>query len=437
MSGGAITLTNVGEMPIVVIERNGGTPYVATSGGTWTANSHTDGLPGTNVDDIERGDGALDGLSLFIREEKVYGFHGGTEWYSPVEMAGPNDWSSLQRGTGLTNVVKIVSSQGNYLARTGDGKLWYFGEDWLAQGRVGSDPLSRGWMPVLKSAGVQGSDRVDMAVAGRTALYVDTSGYRWRYGLNWVTDYATSGASGSYTTYPTKIKRDASNDFVNAKAVSGGTDGYYDDYSFSIIKTDNTLWCWGNNQHGQLASGAVQQDREYSLYPTQARLTNAPTYITNVAYAEINGYNLLVATIGGAVYAASINGRGELGDSGNTSAHGAGLTQVKASGGAGLSGIGEIAPRVKQGIGSTCFALKTGDGDMYRWGSNDASPGLGDGSSHDTSAHRVPALAMHGVTGDIGRLTAAGHVSTPRSITAYGGASIPREMGGAGTRIAL
>jgi len=440
ISSGAVSLSNIGEMPILVVERNGGRPFVAAISG----NTHVTSLPAANVDAIAGGDGIMATNSLYLKGGRSYSFNGGYGWDAPLYKAMANDTQKEDTGAFVEHMTKIVSIEGgNHLGLTSDGTVWYHGpkNGNLWQGRTGSyDNYSGtwGWIQVYKSAGVFITDATDIALVPGTLMYLDSTGQVWYWGGITVTS-PPSGTTGVASDYPTKLKKTSTTDFNGVAKIAGGND--FDSpamYTFAFLMTDGKVYTYGSYRLGQAAIGALGNYWDYMDYPQQARISNTPTYITGAIAIEVNGGNLMVLDTAGKVWVAGNNSEGQLGDSGNTAATGSVLTKVKASGGADLLGITEIAMRMTGNGHNTMFALKN-DGNVYAWGCN-RGQGLGDGSTLDTTfgvVHATPVVAMHNVPTAVAHLAACGVIGSPQYITAYGGATILRETGGSGSAITL
>ena len=88
-------------------------------------------------------------------------------------------------------------------------------------------------------------DVVAVSIGGTHAAAIKTDGTLWMWGNN---NYGQLGIEDTYVrTSPTKVLDDV-------KAVSCGRD------FTAAIKSDNTLWIWGNNRYGQLGNGDSGKD---------------------------------------------------------------------------------------------------------------------------------------------------------------------------------
>ena len=184
------------------------------------------------------------------------------------------------------------------------------------------------------------------------------SGSAWAWGLN------SDGelGNGSVTPYGGLATPVEAVNLSNIVSVDGG-----DQHSLAL-KSDGTVWAWGNNGWGQLGDGGYTR----SLTPIQVPgLTN----VTAIAAGSL--HNLAVKS-DGTVWAWGFNYFGQVrigksGDRGNVLSP----TQVK-----GLAGVTAVAAG-----GDTSFALKS-DHTVWAWG-YDGQGELGNGTS-DENPHGTP-----------------------------------------------
>ncbi len=184
--------------------------------------------------------------------------------------------------------------------------------------------------------------------------------------------YNNEGGLGDGTTInrsqPTRVSSMAS----GVLAVSLGS------YHTCAIKSDNTLWCWGYNVHGQLGLGNTTR-------------RTSPVQVTGVLASDVSAgyYHTCAVRTTGAVACWGYNFHGMLGD-GTTTERTSPVAVSSFTGGS----------KVTTGQYHTC-ALKT-NGSAWCWGANGGA--LGDG----TSTQRLTPVAVSTTTG----LTAAGVIST-------------------------
>lgn len=142
------------------------------------------------------------------------------------------------------------------------------------------------------------------------------------------------------------------------------------------IKTDNTVWCWGRNDQGQLGSSDHAGLTE-SLLPVRAAVFGyggvaAPTKV--VAGTE----HACVLTSAGTVWCWGFNGLGQVGVNGPTQ-----WDPVQVA-------VGGTVTQLAAGGSNTCAVLS--DNSVRCWGQNNFGQ-LGIGSS-DVSAHYTPEVVL-------------------------------------------
>lgn len=150
-------------------------------------------------------------------------------------------------------------------------------------------------------------------------------------------------------------------------------------YQYSIaLKNDGTVWAWGENQLGQLGDGT----NTYRISPIQV------SSLTNIVSVAASGHAMALKS-DGTVWAWGYNSAGQLGDG----------TKVNRYTPAQISSLSDI---VAIAVGSSySLALKNG-GTLWAWGQN-TSGELGDGTKTNrdtpiqiTSLANVAAIAANG-----------------------------------------
>ncbi len=153
------------------------------------------------------------------------------------------------------------------------------------------------------------------------------------------------GTSGGFRNVPVIVSG-----LTNVQAVSAGE-------AFSCaLKTDGTVWCWGQNTYGQLGNGTSVN----SLAPV------AVPGLTGVTALAAGSVHLCVRKNDGTARCWGLNSSGQLGNGTTTSSS----SPVTVSG---LSGVVALA----SGVYHSCALL--GGGTVKCWGSN-VNGQLGDGS---------------------------------------------------------
>jgi alpha-tubulin suppressor-like RCC1 family protein len=253
----------------------------------------------------------------------------------PEQIGTGTDWASVSAGPAHTLALKT------------DGTLWGWGADDFGALGDGNDS---GSVPNPAQIGSD-TDWASASAGWDYSLGVKTDGTLWAWGDNVHGQLGTGDADTvMFHVVPTQVGTDT--DWASASA------GYQSAVSHSIgIKTDGTLWAWGDNSHGQLGTD----------FPNQH---NAPTQVgTDTDWATARaGYLYTVAVkTGGTLWAWGENGSGQLGD-GTTTERDAPVQ------------IGSDTDWATASAGSQhSLAVKTG-GTLWAWGANNYSQ-LGDGGT--------------------------------------------------------
>ncbi len=255
---------------------------------------------------------------------------------TPTPTALSGSWADFSAGGGFV------------IAKKTTGALWSWGRNIYDQDGVLGDGTG-----VSKSSPVQIGTLTDWSKINSGSahtLAIKTNGTLWAWGANNAGQIG-NGESG-FGRYKSPIQIGTA---TNWQSVSAGDERFY---TFSLaIKTDGTLWSWGNNDSGQLAA------------PT----SNSPVQIgslTNWSVIDINLTHSLAVKTDGTLWAwggNKDNWNGALGD--GTSIHRSSPVQI---------GALTTWSKVSAGAGSS-LAIKT-NGTLWSWGRNNSGQ-LGNGNT--------------------------------------------------------
>ena len=243
---------------------------------------------------------------------------------SPAQVGYAANWSSVWGGESY-----------GMIATKDDGSLWGWGRS-SSYGNLGlNDGINRSSPTQIGGTG----DWTGATFAGGgTVLAVKSNGTAWAWGTG---GYGGTGQNDTVQrSSPTQIGTDTTWSNTNGKI--GGTM-----ISMFAIKTNGTLWSWGNNEYGELGQGNLN---DYS----------SPKQIgTNTTWASVTGGPLFSAAAvktNGTLWTWGRNNNSQLGQNNQTQYNSP--KQV---------GTDTTWARVNSGTYHTMMAVKT-DGTMWMWG---------------------------------------------------------------------
>jgi len=184
-------------------------------------------------------------------------------------------------------------------------------------------------------------------INGNTAYVIKTDGSVWAWGDN------SQGGVGNGTT---------TNQLTPVRVVTSGASQLIAGYKNAfLIKTDGSLWDWGNGLSYQMGSGTNTN-----------RLTPASVIASAVAKVTVSANDVYVIKTNGSLWTWGYNSYGAVGN--GTTTNQATPVQILAS------GASQVTAADAGAIGnSIAFLIKT-DGSLWAWGYNFNSQ-LGDGTT--------------------------------------------------------
>jgi N-acetylmuramic acid 6-phosphate (MurNAc-6-P) etherase len=160
----------------------------------------------------------------------ILGTNDTTNRSTPVTtFAGGTNWKQVSCGSIHTAAIKT------------DGTLWTWG--FGTSGRLGTNDTTNRPTPVTTFAG--GTDWKQVSAGGRHTAAIKTDGTLWTWG------YGTSGQLGT---------NDVTNRSTPVTTFAGGSSWKQvsiGNFHTAAIKTDGTLWTWGNGNDGGLGNAST------------------------------------------------------------------------------------------------------------------------------------------------------------------------------------
>jgi alpha-tubulin suppressor-like RCC1 family protein len=216
----------------------------------------------------------------------------------PVEVHGPGNVGYLN------SIQAIMGGEIHNLALKSDGTVWAWG--WNAYGQLGNGTTNDSWTPTQTGLTANPPLTNVIMLGGRPyfTLAVKADGSIWAWGMN---QYGQMG-NGTVTSLgspPVSVPGMVNNSWpggaINSpRQVTCG-------YQFgAALLTNGTVWTWGGGSHGELGQGAGTTS---SYYP-------APVPgLTNITSISAGWFHILALKSDGTVWDWGNNSSGELGDS--------------------------------------------------------------------------------------------------------------------------
>jgi alpha-tubulin suppressor-like RCC1 family protein len=150
---------------------------------------------------------------------------------SPVQtIAGGNNWKQVS----ATNAYSCGAIKT-------DGTLWVWGYN--GYGQLGDNTIANKSSPVQTIAG--GTNWKQVAISQKACAAIKTDGTLWVWGDN------SYGQLGNNTIVKKSSPVQTISGGTNWKQISVNTN------NMAAIKTDGTLWVWGDNSYGQLGNNTI------------------------------------------------------------------------------------------------------------------------------------------------------------------------------------
>jgi RHS repeat-associated protein len=307
---------------------------------------------------------------------------------TPIHVVGPS-------GSGyLTQATQLSGGNFGFLVLKGGGTVFAWGADNSGQLGNGAN-LSQQPGPSLVPVQVVGpggtgflSGIAQVAAGSNHSLALKSDGTVWAWGYDYNGDLGDNDPNLASSSTPVQVVGVGGVGFLtNIVAVAAG-----DNYSIAV-KSDGTVYAWGDNQFGELGIGSA--DRNPHITPAQVLGPGGTGFLTGVTHISAAQQHGSAVKSDGTAWTWGANSFGELGNGDTNQNNTTSPVQVVAPGGGYLTNV--VAVQGGEYYGA---ALKS-DGTLWAWGWNQYGQ-LGLGTS-DSSAHVVPAQVV-GV-GGVGYLT--------------------------------
>lgn len=268
----------------------------------------------------------------------------------------------------LTGITQLSAGGRHASALRSDGTVWSWGDN--NNGQTGNGTASG--LPTTVPTQSSITDVVQVEAGGLHILALKSDGTVWAWGYN------SYGQLGDATTIgrrsPVRVGANTAG-FQNIIAISAGQD-----HSLAL-KSDGTVWVWGDNQYGQHGLG------------TSSGMATAPVQITslsNVTQISAGGRHSVARKTDGFVVAWGMNGSGQLG-LGATTSGGCYCVPTPVT-------ISSLANVIDIEAGGDHTLARMRDGSIRAWGYNwEGTVGNGTRSTTSPNAVATPVTSLAGV----------------------------------------
>ncbi len=257
----------------------------------------------------------------------------------PVQVKGKN-------GEGFLSDIQMIASGSNHvLALKQDGTVWAWGYN--NYGQLGDNTQITKYTPVQvlsEDATEELKDIIYIAAGTNFSVAVNKQGEVWTWGQN---DYGQLGDGSKTAKYtPVRVK-------ANLSGIIKVACGYRHTVA---LKSDGSVYTWGDNTNGQLGDNTNVQ----RLIPVKM-LETADSNISDALSISATNYTTNILKANGTVLSVGLGTSGQLGDGTKTTKK----LPVAVKDLDGLNNLSNIK-NIKSGANTT-YAL-TKNGTIYSWG---------------------------------------------------------------------
>lgn len=293
--------------------------------------------------------------------------------------------------TNLTGVSRVAGAGGHAVALKTDGTVWAWGDN--AAGELGDATNTIRLCAVqvkTSSAGTSNLAGVTAVAAGfESTIALKSDGTVWAWGDN-SQGQLGDAASPTDKNFAVQVLADNNSSITNLTSIVSIASGSHHNVA---SKADGTVWAWGDNYSGQLGNADTPNDKDYA-FQVRTNGSGAPAYLGGATTVGAGWNHSLALRSTGTVTGWGDNHKGELGDNNAPNDASYASTNVRSSpAGAPLSGVTAIV-----GAGHHSLAILAG-GSVVAWGRSDHGE-LGPAAYGDAN-FRAWATTVPGITASI------------------------------------
>lgn len=166
---------------------------------------------------------------------------------TPVQVGAAHTWTQISTSTSHT------------CGRQSDDTAWCWGNN--GSGRIGNGTTTS---PVTTPAKVGGTGWTSVVAGGQHSCGTKTDHSSWCWGYNYDGQDGVATSTGTSTGLTTPVRVGTGTDWVQLTGGAEHTCG---------LKSDKTLWCWGDNSFGSL--GVATNVGTTTANPTPLQVTGS------------------------------------------------------------------------------------------------------------------------------------------------------------------
>lgn len=258
----------------------------------------------------------------------------------------------------LDNVVSVSCGSEHTAAIKADGSLWMWGNDSRGQIGVGGNVSFKGDIFTIQTTPKKVMDNVVAVSCGEDfTAAIKSDGTLWMWGTNISGQLGNGGGGNAQSKYGTVYQNVPLKIMDGVAAVSCGWD-----YA-AAIKTDGSLWMWGDGSDFKLGNG-LASNVDYPSPGVTGKNQPVPTKVMDgVATVSCGRSHTAAIKTDGSLWVWGLNLYGQIGNgSGNFSCHGNLTYQTTPA--KVMDGVIDV------GCGEYFTAAAKTDGSLWTWGMN-------------------------------------------------------------------
>ena len=282
-------------------------------------------------------------------------------------------------------VTELAAGGSHTAVLKSNGTVWCWGDN--TNGQLGNSTKTDSDVPVQVSAL---TDVTAIAAGQSHTAALKSDGTVWCWGSNGQDQLGDGGASGIESTTPVRASG-----LTDITAIACG-------FNHTIaLKSDGTVWCWGENMNGQLGDGNSPTRSDVPVQVLRGDSSVDTTYLgdtTAVTSIAGGGYHTIALKSDGTVWCWGLNNRGQLGDGNDGSNRGTPGQVLKGASSGDTTYLGDTDSITAVAGGRYHSIALMNDGTVWCWGYN-VDGQLGDSGGSGTEID-TPVQVLRGDSSD-------------------------------------